>query len=442
MVRSPAVRLLIVLVVGLAWFVPRAAGAFASRASATKSFTAASVLTRPAVRVTPTRSVEDEPIDIRVSGLRRAERVTVAVRSTDAKGFVWSSRGVFVASSRGIVDVARAPSISGSYNGVWSMGLVSAMTPNRHDPIGVYFWNGTRPMTFAVTVQAGGRVVASGSFRRAWAAAALTAKNETLKTAGFIGTFFAARAPTRRPAVLVFGGSEGGLSVWLLAARFAADGDPALALAYFHEPGLPAALTNVPLEYFQHALQWLSRQPQVDPARMVVLGISRGSEAAQLLGVHYPDLVHGVIALVPSNVVNCGIHRLGKPPGCIGAAWTLNGKPIPYTGQFDNPHPTDTPAAVIPVEQIKGSLLTACAGDDLTWRSCSYAAAIIQRLKAKHSPFPHELYTYPDAGHSVGALLPYEPGTMTSDLDIPGSEQAREQLWPHILAFLRTIAPR
>ena len=52
----------------------------------------------------------------------------------------------------------------------------------------------------------------------------------------------------RRTAVLVFGGSEGGLATSLLAARFAADGYPALALAYFREPGLPQTLTNIPLE--------------------------------------------------------------------------------------------------------------------------------------------------------------------------------------------------
>jgi hypothetical protein len=95
------VRLLIASVVAVAAFV-LTPGAVAGRTVETKSFPAASASTSPAVRVTPTRSVEDEPIDIRISGLGKEERVTVAVRSTDAKGFVWSSRGVFVASSRGI----------------------------------------------------------------------------------------------------------------------------------------------------------------------------------------------------------------------------------------------------------------------------------------------------------------------------------------------------
>ena len=428
------------MVAGVAALGVLTSGGLASHLVGAKSFAAAAASTRPAVRVTPARSVEDEPIDTRVSGLKPREKVTVSVRSVDAKGFAWSSRGVFVASSRGIVDVAHAPSIFGSYNGVWAIGLLAAMKPNKTDPNGGYFWPNTRPMPFTVKVEAGSTVIASETFWRSWGNTPLTDENETLAKTGFIGTFVAPRGAVRRTALLVFGGSEGGLSTGLLAAGLAADGYPALALAYFREPGLRQTLTNIPLEYFQHALQWLGRQPQVDPTRMVVLGISRGSEAAQLLGVHYPDLVHGVIALVPSNVALCGIPGAGNGR-CIGAAWTLNGKPIPYATQVNTPHPI-IKDAVIPDEQINGPLLAACGGDDATWNSCNYAAAIIQRLNGKHSPFAHALYAYPDAGHSLGALIPDEPGTMTHDLDIPGSEQARETLWPHILAFLHTIAHR
>ena len=43
-----------------------------------------------------------------------------------------------------------------------------------------------------------------------------------------------------------------------------------------------------------------------------MLGSSHGSEAALLLGVHYPRLVHSVVALVPSSVVTCGIVGAGR----------------------------------------------------------------------------------------------------------------------------------
>ena len=96
--------------------------------------------------------------------------------------------------------------------------------------------------------------------------------------------------------MLVFGGSDGGLSGTLVAALLAAHGYPALALAYFNAPGLPAQLSDIPLEYFATALRWLRAQPQVDPRHVLTLGVSRGSEAALLLGAYYQRLVDGVIA--------------------------------------------------------------------------------------------------------------------------------------------------
>jgi dienelactone hydrolase len=237
----------------------------------------------------------------------------------------------------------------------------------------------------------------------------------------------------------LLGGSEGGTPSSLLAARLAANGFPTLELAYFKAPGLPQTLTNIPLEYFEHALEWLGKQPQVDPRRIAVIGISRGSEAALLLGVHYPSLVHAVIPLVPSGVVNCGIVGGGRVSGCIGPAWTLNGKPLPYTHEFDNPKPTDVPAAVIPVERIRGPVLLACGRLDVTWNSCEYARAIVDRMRSKGAA--PSFYAYPSAGHGVGALLPDEPGYTLYDGNVPGDEQARERLWPHVRSFLAALRP-
>ena len=260
-----------------------------------------------------------------------------------------------------------------------------------------------------------------------------------MQTAGFFGSYFAPAGAQRSAAVLVFGGSEGGLKTLLLASQLAAAGFPALALAYFKEPGLPQTLTNIPLEYFENALKWLAAQPQVDPARVAVLGVSRGSEAALLLGGHYPARVHGAIALVPSSVVNCGIIGGGVPGGCTGPAWTFEGKPLPYTTQFDQPDPTDVPAAVIPVEEIHAPLLLACGGVDATWNSCAFASAIVHRLDATPGGAAHVLYRYLDAGHPVGGLLPDEPGSLAYDDNVPFDEQAREHLWPHVLAFLHGL---
>ena len=65
---------------------------------------------------------------------------------------------------------------------------------------------------------------------------------------GFYGDFFVpppVPAGKRYPAVLIIGGSQGGLSSVILAAALASHGYPALAIAYFDAPGLPASLQLV-----------------------------------------------------------------------------------------------------------------------------------------------------------------------------------------------------
>ncbi len=389
----------------------------------------------PQIRVSPAMSVADQPIDLRVVGLAPHEVVSVGLHSIDTPKTTWRSSARFAADARGDVDIARATSLSGSYTGVWGMGLLASMRSTRPGPFRAYVWRRPGANVFAATVKADGHVIASTTFRRAWSRPALIEQDETVSSAGFVGAFDSAAGATHRTAVLAFGGSEGGLRTDSLAARLAADGVPTLALAYFGAPGLPQTLTNIPLEYFEKALGWLARQPQVDPQRIVVLGISRGSEAALLLGVHDSDLVHGVIALVPSSVVNCGIQGGGVPSGCIGAAWTLGGKALPYNVPPGIPSPAD----VIPVEQIAGPILLACGGVDQVWPSCQFAEAIVSRLDANHVKRPHPSYTYLTAGHNVGTLIPYQPGGAQLDTNVPFDEQARENLWPRVLSFLRAL---
>jgi pimeloyl-ACP methyl ester carboxylesterase len=109
----------------------------------------------------------------------------------------------------------------------------------------------------------------------------------------------------------------------LAASLLAAHGYPSLALAYFKAPGLPQSLNAIRLEYFTNALAVLRAQPGVDPGHVLVMGHSRGGEAALLLGAYFPRLVNaGVVAGVPSSVVNPGLPDTTQSP------WTLRGRPF------------------------------------------------------------------------------------------------------------------
>jgi len=198
-------------------------------------------------------------------------------------------------------------------------------------------------------------------------------------------------------------------------------------------------LEDIPLEYFAKALRWLASRPGVDSRRIWVDGSSRGSEAALLLGVHYPGLVHGVVALVPSDAAICSY------PGCAGPAWTFQGKAVPYTKQFDDPHPTDDPAAVIPVTKIQGPVFLDCGGSDQVWSSCPYAQAVMAQLAAAHDRYPHVLMVSQEGGHGSALVLPpYEPGAAESEWEseVGGSTAIANDLawaaqWPRFVDFLQ-----
>jgi hypothetical protein len=88
----------------------------------------------------------------------------------------------------------------------------------------------------------------------------VSVSSESIAAAGFYGQFWKPAAGTApRPAVLVFGGSEGGLDDQMFGAALASAGYPTLDIAYFGEPGLPSTLKDIPLEYFARALRWLAR---------------------------------------------------------------------------------------------------------------------------------------------------------------------------------------
>jgi dienelactone hydrolase len=397
------------------------------------------------VSVTPASSLLDQPVHMVISGLGAGRMVTVGLSSVDYDGHAWTSQAVFQSNGSGTVDLATAPAVSGSYRGINPMGLIDTMRPAPGQAgllpgqAAAYQWDLAAPQRFAVKVTEGGTAVAGGSFSRGMVAPGVTATGESIEATGFYGEFWAPPpGSTPRPGVLEFGGSEGGLDGQLAGAALASAGYPTLDIAYFGEPGLPSKLLDIPLEYFAGALRWLARQPGVLASEMYVLGGSRGSEAALLLGAYYPGLVHGVIASVPNDAALCSY------PGCAGPAWTLDGKPLPYTREFDNPHPSDNPAAVIPVQKIHGPVFLDCGTDDQIWTSCAYAQAIQQHLTAAGDRYPHVLYRYLGAGHFVGSLIPYEPSTPgpadpsdDGQGDTPlANLNADARLWPHLLAFL------
>jgi hypothetical protein len=288
------------------------------------------------IAVDESSALFDDPLHVRVSGARPGQQVTINASTTDADGRPCESTATFVAGPDGSVDVASAKPVSGTYTAASATGLLWSMAPEDSNDYSFVPAATTFTVTLALVIDAA--TVAHARFDRVTTAAGVGRQTVSLGTDGVYGVMYEPPDTTsRKPVVLVFGGSEGGLGGGDEAAALASHGYPALALAYFGEPGLPSTLTDVPLEYFATALRWLARQPGVDPDRMVVDGVSRGSEAALLLGVTYPELVHAVIAKVPSSAVFSGLPDVNQP------AWTRQGTPVPFAIARDLPTATVSP---------------------------------------------------------------------------------------------------
>ena len=359
----------------------------------------------PAISVTPRAGLIDAPPRIEVSGVD--DSAVVRASTVDGQRRRWTS-------TTRVADLRRDPT-----RPLWT--LAGARQPFLPPPSG---------FVVRLDLDVNGRTVAQTTIARRWTSAG--ERRESVR-GGLYGELFDPPGSGRHAAALVIGGSDGGLTTGGEAALLAAHGFPALALAYFGAPGLPRELKDIPLEYFASALRRLGAQPDVDPRRIVVVGVSRGGEAALLIGATYPRLVHGVVGLVPSNVVNPSLN--GR-----SAAWTLAGRPVPHVRAEDyrDPDPVRTPDAVMRAERVAGPILTASGGLDELWPSYDYTATLHERLAAHRFAYPHRDLRFESAGHGLGAAIPYLP--TATDRRLGGSaaadEAAKAALWPRILGFI------
>lgn len=271
---------------------------------------------------------------------------------------------------------------------------------------------------------------------------------------GLVGRLYAAVGASRRTGVLMLTGSGGGYPEEASARDLARAGYPVLALAYFRDWGgnppelEQKELRNVPLEYIFKALDWFKARPEVRADRIALMGESRGAELALMIASLRPD-VAGVIAFSPQEV------RWGAVGGG-GAAWTLNGVPLPYTGgvykretpmsQFTDvlDGPADVRnAAAIEVEHIHGPVLLISSLADAMSPSARMANDIEARLRAHGFSYKVENVQYENASH---LLMGFGPGatefrvrdvfTIHFGGTAEGTEKARNAGWARAKEFL------
>lgn len=232
-------------------------------------------------------------------------------------------------------------------------------------------------------------------------------------------------------ALIVVGGSEGNDNIPLhLGEKFAQSGLTALGICYWNVPGLPADLTQIPLESIQAAAGCLLARGY---KKVGMYGISKGGELTLLAASLMPQITCAV-AVSPLNCVMEGITGNGsilKKRNSGHSSWTWQGKELPFApgratvpqiklgvlrrliteGQMDmrflyaKALDLAPETAVIPVENIRGPVLLLSAAQDSMWPSSRACRAVKERLAAHHFAWPVQWQEYEKASH---ILVPME----------------------------------
>ncbi len=427
-----------------------------------------------------------EPVAILLSGLSANEDVKITAERVmtewgSEKRALYRAEATFAVGADGTLDLARANPKRGSYGGsakradarglFWSMKPVAASGAGDVSPDRKLLE--TRLQARSLN---GDKVVAETVIT-------FIKESPDVKTepiAKFPGAVFAIQTnasgvKTKRPAIILLGGSEGGSMVTRGAAQLASYGFAVLALPYYSPPewpsqkaelpALPAAFADIPIERLNEARAWLQAREvanaDVDAKQIAIHGTSKGAEFALLAGVHLP-WVTSVVAVVPTDVVWEGWGDKVEPGK--HASFAFNGKPFPFVPYKDfaqefmgfqtgedirirrpqdkgrAANPAAAVAARIPVERIKAPLMLVAGQDDQVWNSAMMAHNIAERRASANLETVSLIYS--DAGHYLSATgydptTQYDVGPMKGGGTPMGNAHAQADAWPKTIAFLQ-----
>lgn len=442
---------------------------------------AQSAWAQPRVEVTPPEAVEGERVRVVVTGLEPGETIEVhasrkwpAYPTGEELYLGWAS---FQADAVGKVDLATAVPLPGSsYEFADESGLFWSMAPEkrarhlleqRPAPLSA---DSLAPGVVRIEVEASGRIVSRGEVTLRGGAEDIVVRD--VREPDVIGVYARVRGASLQPAVIVLGGSEGGLFTARWAAPIlASHGYAALGLAYFRDERdgspLPRNLENIPLETLEHARDWLAGQPGVDATRVAVVGVSKGAEMALLAATQFP-WVAAVGAFAPTHVVWEGVPPDEQPDRKTGSSWTYRGKSFPYvrwsraaerrndltreaigSARLTEPHleslaefAEDVDAAMIEIERSRAAIFVAAGTDDGMWPA-AYSAERLRARLAQRDPRLAAAFEIHPTGHLVfgtGWAPTTQFQSQTGRLQGGNARldaEAQRVIWPAFLRFLR-----
>ena len=376
--------------------------------------------TKVKIMITPEKAVYSTPFVITISGLVPNEEVKIKASATDKMGVIWESAATFKADNSGGIDLVNQAPIRGSYLKKDKLGLLWSMLPvNSKRKLTYFSYDTDKGLVIAFTLTDSKGTTITKILLRFYEDPGDKLSRIKLDENGLKGTLYSPNTGKRYPAVILLGGASGGSVDWL-AKAIACHGFSVLDIPYFKYPGLPKNLVNIPIEYFEKAIQWVKNQKSVKKGKIGLVGGSRGAELALLLASMF-DEFKVIVGWVPAAHLWQGEDYTKLVP-----SWTFNGKPLPYLGEvmskeelnklfsgkitsfreyflnsLKNLDGSLIRKAAIKVENIKAPILLISGKDDQTWPSAEFSEMIVKRLKKHNFKYQYTHLAAENAGHLV-----------------------------------------
>jgi len=423
----------------------------------------------------PVISRLDQPVSVTLNGLPPEASVIVRAETTDILGRRWGSDATFRADPDGKIDTLQQSPQAGTYRGIDGMGLFWSMTLPRDEPRQTAFLHTTvKPITVDLQATLPDGSVRTLTITRLVADPSLVRRE--VNAPGVQGTLFSPPDDgSPRPAVIVLGGSEGGIPAESYVAQFANAGFVSFGLAWFGTKDLTEHLANVPVETFASAVRWLREQPGVDPGKIGIVGTSIGGVAALLAAAENPE-IGAVVSFNGGGLIFQSIDPDPTARVREQSTFSRGGVPLPFLPIASVPMTNESlqtayylrvflgayfaadaraiSAATVPVEKIQGPVLMIAGQSDRLLGSATMSELAFERLCKSDFKPRFQLLAYSGAGHNLGATgLPGTPATLTQELigpnQIPYSfggsprqiESARQDSWKSAIEWLHSALP-
>ncbi len=374
----------------------------------------------------------------------------------------------FKTDTKGLIQLNNDIPISATYSGADSLGIFWSMTkPSYRNEELPFEIKNLKLNTIYFQLEVDRKIISKNELQLVLETPDIYC--EVIRNKEMVANFYYPKNKNNLPLVIMLGGSGGGMKeVDDRAKIISSHGYAVLALGYFGMDNLPKNLERIPVEYFFNSINWAKEKQFIDTNKIVILGFSKGGEAALLVASMRRD-IKGAIAFVPSNVRWQGIPN--GPSFSSKSSWTFNGKDLPYLKcnigfsffwkfitnskqivlrEIFEPIITEDKSiiepALIEVEKINGPVLLIAGKDDKVWPSYDMCQMIKNRLDSLK--FEHQVVclNYDNTGHLI-----YGPDLMPTvnykydQINVGGkdSENAAAQIdsWNKMMSFLQKYFP-